>query len=171
MTTPANRTDPLPDNAPHVLVVDDDHRIRDLRDEPHCITVSPPIGVRADAADFDPTWRFQSLAGHRQQPPAIADAEVRAELHRPLRKWSGLRQRDECNHVRCIGPAKRNARNGNGLARRFTTELTYRIRTQQPEPVRGQLARVAQQRDRIGAAQRREFVERDRRTFPQRGER
>jgi hypothetical protein len=25
-----NRADPLPDNAPHVLVVDDDHRIRDL---------------------------------------------------------------------------------------------------------------------------------------------
>jgi two-component system phosphate regulon response regulator OmpR len=31
-TTPASpaRKDPLPDNAPHVLVVDDDHRIRDL---------------------------------------------------------------------------------------------------------------------------------------------
>ncbi|HRD77982.1 MAG TPA: response regulator, partial [Hyphomicrobiaceae bacterium] len=28
--TPSIRKDPLPDNAPHVLVVDDDHRIRDL---------------------------------------------------------------------------------------------------------------------------------------------
>jgi len=29
-TTAQNRREPLPDNAPHVLVVDDDHRIRDL---------------------------------------------------------------------------------------------------------------------------------------------
>jgi two-component system, OmpR family, phosphate regulon response regulator OmpR len=30
MTAPANRGDPLPDNAPHLLLVDDDQRIREL---------------------------------------------------------------------------------------------------------------------------------------------
>ena len=30
MTASASRTDPLPDNAPHVLLVDDDQRIREL---------------------------------------------------------------------------------------------------------------------------------------------
>ena len=30
VASPVARKEPLPDNAPHVLLVDDDHRIRDL---------------------------------------------------------------------------------------------------------------------------------------------
>ena len=55
MTTPlmSRKTDQLPDNAPHVLVVDDDHRIRDLLSrylQEHGFRVTPTADAAAARA-------------------------------------------------------------------------------------------------------------------------
>src|ERR1700733_4414181 len=66
--------------------------VHDSRHQRASVAASARIGMGADGADFDESWNTHALAGHRDQLPALEDAEEYAQLVRAISKGTRLGQ-------------------------------------------------------------------------------